>query len=741
MRKRADPSKPVAAPTPKKPKKTRNAQGQLENVKIAGAATQEQKYQWPLKFPYETGGSYAEKMNEHQLRKAKYDAGDKSGPPPDPFYLRAQEDVAMVLHPTYTSWSGRWLGAKARGNSYEFFIFPSYRSFIERVLADTHKKQCNWFAIVEEKRPVKFYMDIDESCARKGTLEQFFRERALVALAFVRVCLEGLYGVDLGRRNPKERWLAACNDSKSSFHAHVSEWTFEDVDALCDAMGYARACLDALRKISPDHPIVLALLSATPNEVNPWIIDWTVYTPRRKFRMALQSKKIPTGKPDWNPKDFRPLLPWDPVECKPLEHFDTEEWLNASAIVVRSGAHRRVLLPSPQIATKLHQSIYELCCNTVEIKSYPLLVWQAMQLVRLAYYDSELAQQDFETLKRDLRRLPEKQIRSRREAWNAAVCLLWDSGSARYEGNVQPLVRIDVLQPGTVTPLHIASSYDEEPIFWMKHLYGLVPWWNEPTTDVHYEIDPLRDQPAARIHAHRTICMRLAYLYVTPFRPARPSSTECLLRRYPVASYGYVLRKRSDDEQGCYSDGEYDYTRPQLRKEIAVAYQHTQEDDDDVDWSNDRRAYESGPWRDLANRWWSEWTHVFLDAQITATVPVVKETPTQVVKSRPTLATTPGKWLLKKMSSDSWFDDESHIRAELVQYSSAPSATRDLFDSKDKLQLLVLPSSLSFYIGTTKDRLWRRYIPTPSLFASKLSSSTTSSAALSPSGSDTAVSK
>lgn len=602
-------SKPSVEPDQaKQKKKLRDAHGHV--IAPDSGTFDPKRIKWPLRFDYETGASYAERHNRALVRKSRGESVDERE-------LRPLEEVALVMHPVYREHPTRWLGALGRGGSYEFYIFDSFKSFIERVKLDTIStpRKNRWYAVVEENRAVKFYIDVEESGSPADSPADFFRQRALVAAAFVRACLEAIYGVDLGRRDPVEVWLSACSDEKNSFHLHVSEWVWTDIDALADAMHIVRSYLEALRRALPTHPLVTALLSRSGTTENPWIIDWSVYTPRRKFRMALQAKETmpPMNSPEftgWTPRSYRPLLEWDAARCTAthVAHTTPErvEWLlRKTSVVVRTGGEfQRPRLPSPELARRLQRMARE---TLMRESASRIDLWRVMQALRAAYYFSDASARDFEALKRWLRDAKELEGAIPRQLWNAAVAITWASGVARYDRSDRAVVSPGVLQPRSRRPTDaLPSSQNRELQWWMRHLAGLATW-KGTADDARFDEDssPLGEKDASAPYVARLVCHRLVLAGAIGMltRAGPEGRTHELIRAYPTEEYLYATRTDplSDaNEDGYYSEQEYTFTRPRLLDALETPNLPRDEG------ASDAKTFLSASWRADAEAWWSE---------------------------------------------------------------------------------------------------------------------------------------
>lgn len=701
--------------------KKRNAHGKLVQEK-----EEESKpivIKWPLRFDYETGNTYISHMNDHLARKVRYDQGDRSGPPADPRYLRPLDQVAMVMHPAYSSHVDRYMGAKGRGHSYEFFLFPNFESFLQHVYQDTVcKQQNNWYAVVEDNAPVKFYIDFEENCPPEGNrLDLFFRNRVLVGLAFIRACLESIYGVNLERRKPQERWLCASNNEKSSFHLHISQWAFVNIDALSDAMDLALKALEALEKVSPNHLIVQALLSRTPSKDNKWIIDWGVYTPRRKFRMAFQSKVLQSV----DSKKYRPLLPWNPSTCQIIETADVQEWLCATGINVRSGNRRRPLLPAPSTAQDLHREIRSICLRD---GSTLVDLWRAMQFVKVAYYDSEACINDFNQLKQQIRKRMAARCTCPRQIWNAAVCLLWDSGIDKFDDpqNEDYVVRLDILQPShkTGSVLLLPASHNHEPFVWMQQLYGLIPWTERAEEERYFsEMDPLAGYDVNHVLAYRGICMRLAYRFAMHQGTNDALCSEKLLCFYPSVKFFTAQRSDWQQDEDCDSDYESRVYRPRLLQQIQREYKH-----DNIQWGEAKLLYESLGWRKLAADWFNAMPGTALkNKREPALLPpppsssTITKLPSTIKHSTPASSVKRAKWV--RLSVILPIDSDNDPFYERHMNDGGPHCFPPLVHTFETL-----------YAGTERDPFWAKILR-------GLSNSCTDSSSLrisSPSGSEIA---
>jgi hypothetical protein len=530
-------------------------------------------------FDYETGEGYLDEQKQARLQQQR-----QKHATPDPRYTRSVEEVAMIYHPLYRQPEKhtRWLAALGRGKSYEFYLFPGQgmQPFLKHVRASPRRP--HWFAVAEEKRPIHFYLDIEEEPAdglARGTALEFFQQRARPALWFIQAALEALYGVSLEYRKPKQRWLCASDSKKHSFHLHVNQWTWEGVEELCGAMEKVRQALDALRAAQPQHWLVQALLSCNPNKTNPWIVDFSVYTPRRKFRMAFQTK----------PGSSRVLLPWLEDHLMPVEQRNAalERWLRYTCLMPRK-FYKHPLLPSVETARLLHQELCELCAQDGSVQ-------KLQQAIRIAYYDGSDGVA--------VARLEEPSgLHSR---WALAQRMLWHSGARRLHD--------PVLFHWQEQALQLPQSDKQDTESSLLDQFQLAGWF------LLREQQPLCDPavPGASPYQqcqYRALCVRLLY---------RLDHLKQTQGRWDLLPQRYTRLMLQED-------GLSDYETEQRRKEGRTM-------ETIADWTAERERLmrEVLP---AARVWFAQWTNLVVPSGVSFSSPASIDAPVQQQQQQPTSA-------------------------------------------------------------------------------------------------------
>lgn len=498
----------------------------------------------PRRFPYETGATHLkhhEQALNQQLLNRRNPTAHKA---PSPWHLRTVSQVSLVEDPIYKDKKHkRWVAALGRGSSYEFCLFDGgLRQFLYHLLQADAPDPRNWFAVAEEGRPAHFYMDIEEPDPSPDcTAERFFCDQARVALWFVQMAMEAIYGISLDLRKPKPHWLCASDVTKQSFHTHVNEWTWEDVEMLHQAMQLCKKALDTLRQQYPDHPLVRALLRRKPNsDKDIWyIIDFSVYTPRRKFRMAFQAK----------PESKRVLLPWDADTLERKPHESVERWLRWTCLLPRR-ASRHCLLPGPDTSTAMHQELYQISC-TSDLSPQDFLQ-RVYDTIRVGYYDGS---KPCAVSAVALSRVP----RDACPRWALAQRILWNSGARRLN---DPLYHWDATTNSTL-PHHIHLLSDTA----LCGQFRVAGWFREdPLPDATLDLYP-KTTPHQQC-VYRTLCLRVLYHW--------PQSLQGITHRLLTEEYErtYML---SEENQ---SSDELEFRRQILQE------QHRPGDDS---WTEERR--------------------------------------------------------------------------------------------------------------------------------------------------------
>lgn len=412
-------------------------------------------------FAYETrDGEYLKALERHLVAAAKEKgrlaglvAGAGGLVPPHPGEAC---DAVLLEHPCYREAADPVVYALSvgKGSSYQFHLYPS-REAAHAAIVARPPAESRMFDVVLDGS-VSVYVDFEEVPLTKDDVldsEAAFQRRCGAFPPFLLSVAESAFAVDL--REVAEApdaawWLSSTYEwaRKNSFHCHMPHFRLRSVHALAELMTLARVRLDELHSVEPDHPLCRALRKkfVSPEDRNPWIVDWTVYTPRRKFRCPYQSKapKVIDGR-----ERRAPLEPYDPAlgrRLTPEEAGPRESWFVHTAI---NGEGGRPPLPSPTEAIRALSALSEADAEeegSGDASAAIELVRRDLLRLHAVYYPGRGRMPDFAPVGMELLRLltdlderrdapePSREPASARAAL-ACSWLLWNSarGSPPWE--------------------------------------------------------------------------------------------------------------------------------------------------------------------------------------------------------------------------------------------------------------------------------------------------------------------